>query len=918
MTFLNPSLLWFLLLLPSLWALFKIKPPKAIEQSFPPIHFLYALKTTTQNRHYTPWWLMILRLLICACLIIGLAQPVFYMHDFKTTSSEKPILLMIDNGWSSSPQWPQFIQVARQILIQANQNHTSVDLLLTAHNQDNQPLALLHTKKPIDLINQLDILHPFPWPVDHQETASLLQKLSLSKSYQKIYYLSDSTTYDVHHPLKTIVQNLPPIYEIRPQSFVDTPNSFLLRKPIQSANQFVQPIEILPKPITQTIHIQIYDQQNNLISSIEKNIPPKTSHSEVTFELPKVIQQKIKFITINPLLSAGSIYFLNREKTKPVIGLLQNSNTADTPFTGSLYYLKNALVPLGTVREDSLQNLFTQAVSILITPDTVFTDHNTITSLQKWLKQGGILIRFSGPVLANYLTNQSQSITKDPFLPLPLSGDIRVSEGEMTWEKPQNIQEFSNHSPFFGLTIAKNITVNKQILPQSQNKLHDYSWAQLQDGTPLVTHRAVGKGQIIFFHIDSTTTWSNLPLSGLFISMLERLIALSSTDILPHQTTPLHLLKIIDQQGIVQTPKKSIAKTNLTQLYQTFPSPLHPPGIYGDYQSHYGLNLGNTLPSFKIADPIGKVITFKTAFSTHAIGNDLILFSFLLLLIDMILKLLSLSNQKYNKTFIIFLFLTITLFNSPHSVQAQPIPQSALHIKLAYILTDHPLVDQLSKEGLEGLSQFISQKTTLHLAGPDGVNPVKDDIRYYPLLYWPITKDIQTDPQRDKALNSYLNHGGILVLDTQGHDPESSIEPIHPDHFAGEASGHQTALKKATENLAIPALSLLSDQHIISKSFYILHDFPGQYDAMPVWISQSEPSVNDGVSSVIIGENNWAYAWASLINKNLMHGFFPNTERQRALSYHFGLNLVIYALTGNYKADQIHASTLIKRMGTHP
>jgi hypothetical protein len=32
------------------------------------------------------------------------------------------------------------------------------------------------------------------------------------------------------------------------------------------------------------------------------------------------------------------------------------------------------------------------------------------------------------------------------------------------------------------------------------------------------------------------------------------------------------------------------------------------------------------------------------------------------------------------------------------------------------------------------------------------------------------------------------------------------------------------------------------------------------------------------------------------------------------MAYRFGVNLVMYVLTGNYKADQVHLSTILERL----
>ena len=72
---------------------------------------------------------------------------------------------------------------------------------------------------------------------------------------------------------------------------------------------------------------------------------------------------------------------------------------------------------------------------------------------------------------------------------------------------------------------------------------------------------------------------------------------------------------------------------------------------------------------------------------------------------------------------------------------------------------------------------------------------------------------------------------------------------------------------------------------------------------------------NDRVSSLVIGGNDWAAAWATdEMHKPLVLPT-PGGARQRELAYRFGINLVMYALTGNYKSDQVHIPAILERLG---
>jgi len=100
----------------------------------------------------------------------------------------------------------------------------------------------------------------------------------------------------------------------------------------------------------------------------------------------------------------------------------------------------------------------------------------------------------------------------------------RVLGGAMSWDTPKKLAPFDGkaHSSF---AVPDEVTVSRQVLAEPDPGLSAKTWAQLSDGTPLVTAARQGKGMIILFHLTADTTWSNLPLSGLFVDMLRKIIA---------------------------------------------------------------------------------------------------------------------------------------------------------------------------------------------------------------------------------------------------------------------------------------------------------------------------------------------------------------------------------------------------------
>jgi Domain of unknown function (DUF4159) len=206
---------------------------------------------------------------------------------------------------------------------------------------------------------------------------------------------------------------------------------------------------------------------------------------------------------------------------------------------------------------------------------------------------------------------------------------------------------------------------------------------------------------------------------------------------------------------------------------------------------------------------------------------------------------------------------------------------------------------------LEGLSEYVNRRTAAALVEPDAVEPGKTDLSFYPLLYWPVSADAQPlDPVQAGALNDYMSRGGIIVVDTR--DSGSG---------AGFAPGTDAALRRIAQGLVIPPLAPLTTEHVLARAFYLLQDFPGRYTGEQVWVQRDQDRANDSVSPVIIGGNDWAAAWAVDESGRNPYAVIPGGSRQRTLAYRFGVNLVMYALTGNYKGDQVHVPAILQRLG---
>ena len=254
--------------------------------------------------------------------------------------------------------------------------------------------------------------------------------------------------------------------------------------------------------------------------------------------------------------------------------------------------------------------------------------------------------------------------------------------------------------------------------------------------------------------------------------------------------------------------------------------------------------------------------------------------------------------------------------------QVKDAPRSALETKLAYVVTGDRNVDSISKAGLGGLTLFLAQRTALEAGEPIGLDIARDELAFYPLIYWPIVPGApRPSDETLKRIDAYMKQGGTVLFDTRD-------AVLAPPGTGGETRGPgMVELRKILSSLDIPELEPVPRDHVLTKTFYLLRDFPGRFNSGQLWV-EALPSANDedeserrparggdGVSSIIITSNDFAGAWAIQPDGQPSLPMVEGEPRQRELAFRAGVNIVMYTLTGNYKADQVHVPALLERLG---
>jgi len=907
MIFAAPWVLLALAGLPLLWWLLRVTPPAPLSESFPAIRLLLGLQAREETPARTPWWLLVLRVLAAGLLIVGLAQPV--LDAGSRLPGGGPVLLVVDNGWAAASDWPRRMQAANGVLDSAARAGRQAALLATAADETGAAPRLTAVMPVPELRARLAALHPEPWPPDRAAAAAALagwKAPGLGEGDGAVVYVADGLTDGAD--FAAFGQAMADAGQVTELCCAGLPQRVLL-PPRSEADRLVVRVAQVPQAVPTQAPVLAQSGDGRTLARAVIDLPSGAATGEAPVLLPPELRNRLSRLVLEGPPSAAAVVLLDERWRRRPVGLAAgDETTAETPFAGPLYYLNRALEPYTELHAGALASLARRETSVLILADRPLPAGAERDAVTRWVEQGGLLIRFAGPRTAEQPLGET-----DPLLPVPLLGGDRQLGGALSWSEPAGLAPFAAGSPFAGLTVPPEVKVTRQVLAEPSTSLAGHTWAQLADGTPLVTEATRGAGRIVLFHVTANADWSNLPLSGLFVEMLRRLVALSAGVVTPAEATVLAPAETLDGYGLLSTPPESATGLAANAFAATAVSPRHPPGLYGPENGRQALNLGANLALPQAAPMVrgASVEDFAARGAERAIGPWLLAAALVLLALDLLIA-LGLRGLLRPRLAAVMLAVVVGSgmpgFGPPGAGTAWALesnPNPALATRLGYLVTGDAQVDAIARAGLEGLSDYVNRRTAATLVEPDAVVPGKTDLSFYPLLYWPVTADATPlGTAQTAALNDYMSRGGIILVDTR--DSGSG---------AGFAPGTESALQRVARGLVIPPLAPLTTEHVLARAFYLLSDFPGRYTGDTVWVQRDQDRTNDSVSPVIVGGNDWAAAWAVDADGRNPYAVIPGGARQRTLAYRFGVNLVMYALTGNYKGDQVHVPAILQRLG---
>jgi Domain of unknown function (DUF4159)/Aerotolerance regulator N-terminal len=931
LSFAEPLMLIGLISLPFLWWLLRVMPPRPRRIEFPPTRLLFDISPKEETPSRTPWWLTLLRLLAAALVILAAAGPIWNPQT-GVAGSKSPLVILFDDGWSAASNWDARVKAADELIANADSDRRGIALV--PFSEPTRDITVMPAGAARVALRQLA---PKPHSVDRVDVLPAVERFLKTTGDAEIAWLSDGV--DTGRGAE-FVEGLGKILTDRTLTIFQggTPSPLALAAAENAAAKMTVKVLRADNGVATGI-VRALDAKGSPIAEARYNFTLQGLETEASFDLPVELRNDIARLEISGERSAGAVQLLDKRWRRRAIGIVSGA-TSDTaqPLLAPIFYLTRALAPFADVRlgdrsapQQAITQFLDQKLPMIVMADVGTLSPELRDRLAAWVDQGGVLVRFAGPRLAQ---------GDDDLVPVKLRRGGRSLGGSLTWEKPQHLAAFTADGPFSGLAVPKDVTVNRQVLAEPDAALATRSWASLEDGTPLVTGEHRGKGIVSLFHVSADMRWSDLPLSGTFVEMLRRIVDLSGYTSTPgagvagetgkETVAPLHTLDGFGALG----PPPATAKP-LPADYRDRATPDHPPGFYGPADGPLAVN--TLAAADRIAPLDTSSLRARRASYTNAEPRDLrgilLSASLALFLLDAIVVAMlgagiaGLLRRRAAPAALLFAVILSAIAAMPGVARADEgsddfAMKAVSQTRLAYVVTGNADVDSIVRAGLSGLTLFLAQRTALEAGDPVGVDPARDELAFFPLIYWPVVPGAPKPPQDAiNRIDAYMKQGGTVIFDTR-----DAVEAPPGDNGASQTPGMQ-ALRDILSALDVPELEPVPREHVLTKTFYLLRDFPGRFTTGQTWVETlphededeqqaSRPARGgDGVSPIIITSNDLAGAWAIRPDGQPMLPLVPGEPKQREFAFRAGVNIVMYTLTGNYKADQVHAPALIERLG---
>lgn len=889
LSFAAPWLLLGLLVLPAVWWLARAVPRPPRRQSFPAVAILKTATEDEETPARTPWLLAALRMLAIGLLVVGFAGPV--QGPQAGAADARPLLIVIDNGWTLAPRWRAVIAEASAATRLAG---GPVRLLLTGERK----LALSAPLTPAQARAALTDARPRPWLPDAAAAAGSLEAQGPG---QRVLWLTDGLARPGEGALTAALARLGPVTMRAP-----APGEGVLA--LLAARREAEAVRVtlaVGPGAPDEARLSLTTEDGRVFGETRVRLPTGAPVAETRVRIEGPPPREPLLVRLEGVDSAGAVLLPDGASGRQRVGVASEARET-SPLVSDRFYVERALggaVDLVAAPPARLAEANVDAIVMTDRGRLAAADERALTA---WVEAGGVLIRFAGPRLA-------ERAAGDRLLPGPLRETVRRLGGAVGWDRPEPLGPGEPAGPLADLAPPADALVRAHVLLDEARAGDAQVWQRLVGGAPLVSALQRGRGHIVLVHTSAGPDWSDLAFTGWYVAMLERLAGLGGAGLRAPGVAdpaggPLLPRQVLDGFGRLGEPEAGAAGIAPGAFAATRAGRRHPPGLYANAWDARALNAGPAAGPLRAAaaPPSGVTRTATATEAPPAFGGWLIAVGLLLLAADALaaiwtagrLGLRPLGGAAAGVAGLLALGLSAQPMPA-HAQAPSALERTARDVRIGYVATGDAVSDARARDGLRGLVNVVLARTAVAAGPPAPVRLATDELAVHPLLYWRIApRGAPLSETEARRLSAYLATGGMLFIDT------------------GAIAGDPARLRAALGDLTLPPLEPAAADHVLGKTFYLMRGWPGQAGPARLFVETGASAAGnaDGVSSVLVGDGDWASAWAvDAANRPIAP--VAGGERQRELAYRVGVNVVLYALTGNYKTDQVHAGAVLERLG---
>ncbi len=522
-----------------------------------------------------------------------MAQPLW--KSLASLAGSGPLLVVLDDGWAAAPTFDKRVAFARERMDAAARSGRIVAIKPVSEGaRDIAPLDAAGIE------GRLRSLAPLPYAPDRAVSIPAIDQFLAGEPRTEVLWIADGVELGGASRFAARLASLSRSLEVvtdgngaRAVAGIENEAGALAARLVRSddrtpAKGSVRALDARGREIAGAP----FDFGSNLVATAR-------------FELPVELRNEAAEVVIEGERSAGATWLIDDQSRRRRVAVASGASAdISQPLLAPSYYLKRALEPFADVSEshdsagDPILSLLAEGPSVLALADMSVSPGPQHDAIETFLDKGGVLLRFAGGRLA---------AGDDDLIPTELRRGGRQLGGALSWETPKHIAPFPPDSPFVGLAAPDEVTVTRQVLAEPTAGLDEKTWARLADGTPLVTAARRGKGLIVLFHVTADTTWSNLPLSGLFVDMLRRVVAkagpsaqAAANSAAADRSATFPPWRTLNGFGALGPPPAEAEP--IAADFSGLGDATHPPGFYGSPESPRAVNALSPSQSLARAD----------------------------------------------------------------------------------------------------------------------------------------------------------------------------------------------------------------------------------------------------------------------------------------------------------------------------